>query len=694
MTASTSLAFAPLLPLTVLAALAASALALVAYAAWQRARGWPWRAGVLALLLLVLAGPSVQRERREGLPDIAVIVADRSPSQGIADRPAATEAAVGALHQALAAFPDIEVRTVVVEGATDADAALAPDGEGTRLFTALGRALADVPRESLAGVFAVTDGQVHDVPDALEAGFDAPLHVLLTGRPQESDRRLIVEQAPAYGLVDSDVEIAVRIEDDAVPAGQAVRVELRQDDGDATTELVPVGETTVLRLRLGHAGTTVVELGAEARQDEITLANNRAVVAISGVRERLRVLLISGEAHTGERVWRSLLKADPGVDLVHFTILRPPEKQDGTPVRELALISFPVRELFELKLEEFDLIIFDRYRRRGIIPQGYLQNIAGFVRKGGALLVSAGPDFASPLSLYRTPIGDILPARPTGDVYHEGFLPALTDQGRRHPVTADLAGASPEAPRWGRWFRQVDVDVVRGEVLMAGARERPLLVLDRVQDGRVAELLSDNAWLWGRGFEGGGPQAELLRRVAHWLMKEPELEEDSLRAELRNGQLVVTRQTLDTDAAPVTVTGPTGEAMELVLEDAGRGRAVGRLDVSVPGLYRLDDGKRRALAAVGALNPLEWADLRATPVPLQAVADATGGGVRWLTAGGVPALRRVEAGRDAEGRDWLGVVRNRRYIVVGIDSYPFLPAGMVLALALGGLALAWRSEGR
>ena len=97
---------------------------------------------------------------------------------------------------------------------------------------------------------------------------------------------------------------------------------------------------------------------------------------INGVRDRLRVLLVSGEPHAGERTWRNLLKSDASVDLVHFTILRPPEKQDGVPVDELSLIAFPTRELFIEKIEDFDLIIFDRYRRRGILPSLYLENIA------------------------------------------------------------------------------------------------------------------------------------------------------------------------------------------------------------------------------------------------------------------------------------------------------------------------------
>ncbi len=689
-----SIGLAPLVAGGLLAALAVLAVAALGFGLMRRARGLGWRALVMAALLALLANPSLDREERRALPDLVVLLDDQSPSMAMPQRRAAADAALAVLETELGAFADVEVRRVAVGGA----GAAAPGGvprSGTFAFAALGRALADVPAESVAGVIVVSDGQVHDAPPAASALAPWPVHALIAGRPGEIDRRLIVDQAPTYGLVDDELEIAVTIEDAGAPADSTpVPVTVTLDGGEPRTKLIVPGERTAVAVTLSHAGPTVVELAAQPRPDELSDLNNRAVVAINGVRERLRVLLISGEAHTGERVWRSLLKADPAVDLVHFTILRPPEKQDGTPIRELALISFPVRELFEVKLDEFDLIIFDRYRRRGIIPQGYMQNIVGFVERGGALFVAAGPDFASPLSLYRTPLGPLLPARPSGDVVLAGFKPMLTDMGKRHPVTADLAGAAPDDPNWGRWFRLIDTVATSGDVLMTGADDRPLLVLGHVRDGRVAQLLSDQAWLWARGFEGGGPQAELLRRVAHWLMKEPELDENALRAEARGTTLTITRQSLDAGAATATVTGPSGTVTEVALEDRGRGRKQAEVAAEEPGLYKVTSGELLALAAVGELNPREWLDLRATDAVLRPVAEATGGAVAWLAVEDLPRIRRVEAGHDLSGPGWIGLVRTRRYVVTGIDQVTLMPAWLALALALGGLALAWRAEGR
>jgi hypothetical protein len=460
--------------------------------------------------------------------------------------------------------------------------------------------------------------------------------------------------------------------------------------------MVPVGRDVPLSIPIEHGGPNIVELEVEAGPQELTLVNNHAAVVINGVRDRLKVLLVSGEPHAGERVWRNILKSDPSVDLVHFTILRPPEKQDGTPIRELSLIAFPIRELFEVRLDEFDLIIFDRYSRRGVIPQAYIENVVKYVRKGGAFLEATGPSFGTPMSLFRTPLGEILPTEPSGNVDEEGFKPQLSEPGWRHPVTADLPGAGEPggSPSWGRWFRQVEAHVHHGTTLMTGDRGAPLLVLDRVGDGRVAQLLSDQMWLWARSFEGGGPQAELLRRLAYWLMKEPDLEENDLRAVIEGDRLVVTRQSLEPNDKPVTVTAPDGTTSELKLTAEHGGRSVGTLAVSQMGLYRVTDGTRTALAAAGPLNPIEFADVRATAEKLAPISAATGGGVEWIGTGTIPDVRRVSAGRATAGHGWIGFRENGDYVVAGFSETPLLPGIAALLLAVGALIGAWRREGR
>jgi hypothetical protein len=692
-----TIAFTPLIPWPLIAAFGGVALLILVLGAWRRVRGIYWRGAVVVILLTILANPALVEEKRTPQRDVAVVMLDESPSQTIGDRSAASEAALQKVQAELAEDHNLDVR--VVRAAKQQPGA---GDDGTRLFDALNRELADIPRQRLAGVVMITDGEVQDVPtgDAKTAAsqLGAPLHVLLSGHPGEGDRRLVVKEAPSFGLVGKEVPLTVRVEDLPETGGTSAadaKLTWRKDGGPPHIQMVPVGRDVPLSIPIDHGGPNVLELSVDQGPQELTLVNNRAAVVVNGVRDRLKVLLVSGEPHAGERVWRNILKSDPSVDLVHFTILRPPEKQDGTPIRELSLIAFPIRELFDVKLDEFDLIIFDRYSRRGVIPQAYIQNVVNYVRKGGAFLEATGPSFGTPMSLFRTPLGEILPTEPTGNVEEEGFKPELTEQGWRHPVTEDLPGAgSPGGtPSWGRWFRQIDAHVHHGSTLMTGDHGEPLLVLDRIGQGRVAQLLSDQMWLWARGFEGGGPQAELLRRLAYWLMKEPDLEENDLRASIDGDRLLITRQSLDPDNKPVTVTAPDGTTSTLTLTPAHGGESTGTVAVTQMGLYRVTDGTRTALAAAGPLNPIEFADVRATPDKLQPIVNASGGGIFWI-ADGVPEIRRVASGRATAGHNWLGLRENDDYIVAGFSETPLLPGIAALLLAIGTLIAAWRREGR
>lgn len=709
--------FAPVIPAWLLGVLAVVAFAALAPALLRigigpdgkrrvaPVRGALLRLAAFAALFLALANPRLVEETRETRPDIALLLVDRSDSAALGPRAAQVEAARAQIEARARRLSELELRTVEVPEAGN---------QGTRLWTAMERALAEVPRARLAGVIALTDGQVHDIPPA--PALEAPFHLLLPGRAGEVDRRIRVVEAPGYGIVGRSVELRVVVEDLGAPSGGAARLTIRRDGGAPRVESVPVGREHRIAVNIERGGPTVVELTAETRPGvagdprggEVSDLNNRAVVSINGVRDRLRVLLVSGEPHAGQRTWRRLLKADPNVDLVHFTILRPPEKDDLTPLHELALIAFPVRELFQVKLREFDLIVFDRFANRGLLPPVYLRNIADYVRGGGALLLSVGPEFAGPTSLASTPLGQVLPARPpTGPgaaqaaLLEQPYRPRITAVGARHPVTENLPGANPAEgpgdPTWGRWYRALRADARAGQTVMEGPGGTPLMVLDRVGEGRVALVLSDHIWLWSRAHDGGGPQGELLRRIAHWTMKEPELEEEALTARIDHGTLSVVRRSLDGGAPPeIAVTAPDGSVTRHRPEAQG-GRATVEMTAALPGVWQATDGRRTAFAAAEAGNPLEIADLRADESRLRPLAEATGGAVRWLgaeAAPAVPELRRVAAGRDTQGPGWIGLRRNADHTVTGITALPLLPPWLALPLVLGLAILAWRREGR
>ena len=692
-----SINFAPLVSDWIIVVLGAAALAMVALGVFTRARGTPLRALALIGLVAALLNPVVREEDREPLNDIVVLVVDRSQSQDLAGRMDLVDKAETEVTDALRGLEHTELRVATVTSG------IAAGEDGTHLMAALKRALADVPPERYAGTVMITDGQVHDVPDSIaELGYAGPLHALITGRQGEQDRRLVVEDAPRFAIVGQQQRARIKVEDAGLEGNRIVTVTVSVDGGQAQTHEAVTGQSLELGFEVGHGGMNVIDVAVNPLPGEISAENNRAVIVTEGIRDRLRVLLVSGEPHPGERTWRNLLKADASVDLVHFTILRPPEKQDGTPIRELSLIAFPTRELFVEKLEEFDLIVFDRYTQRGVLPLAYLANVVEFVNNGGAVLIAAGPDYASPLSLYRTPLGEILPAIPTGNVVAEPFHPRITEAGRRHPVTSELGADYLDEdgePRWGRWFRIIDAEVRDGDTVLDGPGGRPLMLLTRQQEGRVALLLSDQAWLWTRGFEGGGPQSELLRRFAHWLMKEPELEEEALTGRHEQGRLVVERRTMSDESAPVTVTAPSGRETTVELEELSPGLFQARLDVSEAGIHRLSDGKLASVAAVGNTDSLETLDLHASADRLEPVVEESRGGIAWLggvgdaEAADIPQLVKVRPGRAMAGPGWLGLQSAEAYTVRAIEELPLFGLLLSLALLMGLLVATWYREG-
>ncbi len=697
---TTGISFAPMVPMWAITILALIGLALVVYGVVRRARGALLRALPIAALLVVLADPKLVSENQQPLKDIAVVVVDDSDSQKLGQREKRAEAAVEKITADLAAAGDVEVRTIRA-GRTDSSGGQ----DGTRLFGALTAEMNDIPKQRLAGIIVVTDGQVHDALTPAQAKqaeapyLNAPLHVLITGERKEIDRRIRIENAPDFGLVGKEAVVKLRVEDTTVRRGTRVPVTIRRNGGEAQQIMLPAGESENVPMAIENAGGNVFEVAVNHTPDELSATNNRAIVSINGVRDRLRVLLVSGQPHVGERSWRNLLKSDPNVDLVHFTILRPLNKDDGTPLNELSLITFPIRELFEEQINEFDLMIFDRYNQRGLIPNQYMANIARYIENGGALLLTVGPEFAENYTLFGNQLQQLLPAEPSGRIFNGSFRPQISPIGRRHPVTAGLGrteGGQGDVneTNWGRWLRHVQVVPEKGNAVMTGQDNEPLLILDRVGKGRMALLLSDTIWLWGKGFDGGGPQTELMRRTAHWLMKEPELEEEALTAAATPDGLTVTRRSLAENELPVTITRPNGSEETVVPKYVADGKFVAQAPVSEPGVYRLSDGINTTLTPVGTPNPLEAYDVVSTEDKLKPLADATGGGVYWLEDTTAPTIRRITTTRVAHGASWMGLLSNEQYLVTGLNQRPLAPLALLLLAIMAGAMLAWWREGR
>ena len=686
-----SISFNPLIPLGLAGVVMGLAAAALILALVKQQPGSLMRSLAGIVIAVLLFDPSLVEEEREPIRDMAVVLIDETPSQQLGDRPAISDAIFKQVMEKLSDFS----KTMNVRIARFSHQSIEEAEKGTQLFETLRQSVSDIPKRRLAGAILITDGRVHDVPAVdISESFPAPIHTILTGQAGERDRRLEIVRSTNYGLVGQSGEITLIIHDEG-KKGLLAELQMSVDGKVIGQETVPEGVEQTIKIPLTKRGKTIVSLKVSAMEGELTDKNNQAVVSINAVRDRLRVLLISGVPHMGERTWRNLLKADPSVDLVHFTILRPPEKQDSTPIQELSLIAFPTRELFETKLNDFDLIVFDRYRRRGVLPSLYLSNIVDYVKNGGALLEVAGPSFAGPFSLYQSPFAEILPGRPTGAVIEYGFQPKLSEAGLRHPVTSQLSGGPQislkDKIKWGRWFRQAEVVRKDGNTLMTGLDENPLLILDRVEKGRVAQLTSDHIWLWSHGFEGGGPHGEFIRRLSHWLMKEPELEENKLSAEVEASQLKIELRSLLPVDPVVDITDPDGKLTKVSLKHLGNGRYVGGSLVKEAGLYKLDDGSTSLFVPVGALNPLEYMQVIASPEIIGPATQSTGGKMYWANSQ-IPAIRHIVQGRVMGAKNWLGLRQNNDYRVTGLGRLSLIPAILAIFLVVGSLIFAWRRE--
>ena len=690
-----NMAFDPLLPAVWIIVLGSLMFLAALAAGIGRLRSYFLRLLAGLFLVLALLNPQTVIEERDPLQDVVLIIKDESESMKLGERSEAADKTYQALLEQLKADPSLDVSTALIR----------PNSDGTRLTTSLIDGLGNLPASRLAGVIAITDGQVHDLPQNPETLLPegVPFHSIIIGEEKARDRRISAIVAPKYGLVGEQAEFELRVDDPGFE-GERANIEIKLNGETKARFPATIGNRISIPIEIERRGPNTVELTVRAAEGELTLNNNVFVAEILGIRDRMQVLLVTGEPHNGGRSWRNLLKSDPAVELVQFTILTNPRvKNTNARQGELSLIAFPTRQLFEEKLDEFDLIIFDHFRRRfapsrsgrstPILSPVYLQNVARYVDDGGALLIATGPAFAEKESIYRSPLSAVLPTRPTGETTKETFKPELNEKGRRHPITSSFAGKEDQS--WGKWFRIIDNKPISGDVLMEGPDAAPLLVIDKIGEGRVAMLMSDQAWLWSKGFDGGGPYSEMFRRTAHWLMGEPDLDAEKLTATAENGLLAIERRTLEDRAQTVVVEKPDGTKETIRLSKTANGIYRGSVKSAGQGAYRLASGDVTTITAIGSLNPKEYAKLQPTTEILTPLAEGTGGGLfpTELSAS-LPAIRRIKAGKTAKDADWMGLVAHEDYAVRSSKRSPLAPGWLFFALALLSMGGAWLREGK
>ncbi len=680
-----NLEWAPLLP-TPLIALIAVIVVIAAGVRFVGSRiGAILRLFSAAALCLFLMGPMTTEQSFEALPDQALILTDQSASTQLGDRPELMAAATSRL------------RAKLTEEGLDVIEASFGDQTTSDLAQGLTSGLAAANREQLSSVFVLSDGQVSGAETAIARELPVPLHTVLVGdEANEQDRSVRFLSAPRFGIVGDQLTFEFMVEDQGF--GDTIPAFLSIDGERIANQMVSPGEPSLFTVSMERPGERVIEIEVPQTRSELTLRNNTVSAGVNIIRDRLRVLLISGEPHAGERVWRNVLKSDPAVDLVHFTILKPGNKEVTASRAELNLIEFPSRELFRDKLEHFNVVIFDRYTYRNVISASELASVTRYVERGGALLIAAGPELSGDGSLVaQATLSRVLPIGQMGTAAERAFVPQVSDLGQRHPITSALQ----DQDDWGRWLRHIPADVRSGDVLMTAGDVAPLLITDRVGDGRIAMLLSDHLWLWSRGFDGGGPHREFLRRLVHWLMAEPELEEEALAASLSEGGLLeIRRRTLSETIGPVRMTLDSGTPQTVTLEQRSEGLFSLSLDAFDAERVTLEttteDGEVLRAAALRSQNPsLELTQVALTSEHLGAASSRTGGGlVSWMSAGSDgPSLRRVRPGRpDKHGRGWFGYVPREARTILSEKAHPLADRWMYALLAGGLLLLAWLFE--
>jgi len=675
-----SLNFYPFIPINLLFLLILLSLSVVFIGFKLRAPGNIFRATLICLILLSIANPTIISENRENIPDTVALILDLSPSQNINNRKSLAQNSYNSIKTELEKINNLDIRLKTINGK-----------KGSKLFEPLASMVGDISSDRVAGAIIITDGQIEDAPSILENyNFKAPINIILTGEKQEKDRRLIIESSPRFGIVGEEIKIDIKVEDISANTPNAL-VTINMNDEIEQSRSIPIGEVVTITMPLERAGITSLNIEVEPGKEELTLQNNKSVIEINAIRERLKVMLVSGEPNMGLRSWRNLLNSDPSVDLVHFTILRPPNKQDLTPVGELSLIPFPSRELFQANLNDFDLIIFDQYHLRGILPQFYLKNVVEYVVNGGALLDASGPEYAGPYSLSLSPLQNILPTEPTGDIIVQEFIPIMTKDGERHPVTANLKDNINS--NWGPWYRMVEGLTIAGDVLLEGPDARPLLVLNRVGQGRVAQILSDQSWVWTKSGVNKGPQADLLRRLVHWLMKEPELEENELSAKVDNDTILVTKNSLNLDKKPIISTSPDNIKEEIFLEDIGKGKQIGKILSPKEGTWKFSSGNSQISLIVGNSNSSEYLDVRTTDNIVKPIVSYTSGSINWVNnEKNIPKIKHIKKNTLTDNSKNIQLIKNEKYYVKNIQQSSLTPWYFVMIFSLILLFLSWYRE--
>jgi uncharacterized membrane protein len=648
-------------------------------------------ASILALLAAVLRPVAIQSRGTPVGPRVVVLV-DGSRSidlpglVGTRRQTAATALAEldkrGAeLRQALYAFGDgPPVATALAAGAFTA-----PPMPYSDLTTAL-EAVAKSPDERPSAIVVLSDGRLDrpaeagakEATVAALASLRVPVHTLALAKDAPADASIRAVKAAGAAVAHQPLSLRIELGCDGGLVCDELPVTVRElrAEGEPTrlaqgTAKVVDGKATLeLSVTLDRAGPRVLEVAAQMPKGDTIADNDRRLITIDVARERVRILHVAGRPTYDVRALRTWLKSDASVDVVAFFILRTPSDEVNADQDELALIPFPVDELFSEHLSSFDAVVLQDFNARPYGLSKYLGKLADYVTKGGGLIMVGGPDAFVPGHYAGTELARVLPIELSETVGSGGvdlapFVPRVSRAGAGAPVLqplrALLGESLPEMPGTnlvGDAREGATVILEHPSLKTPSGARMPVLALGEHEGGRTIALTVDGSHrLSFSAFAAGAAgraHGAFWDAMLGWLMRDPRFEPAAI--ELPMGCIAGE----ETKLRLRSVAGDKGKAT-VVLRRLGSSEVVREVATELDGLSeativsigRLDPGGYSASLALGEGSQKthrdfacerggsEWADSRPDLERLRAIADATGG--KMALASDVSALPMPEA---------------------------------------------------
>ncbi|MEL6341857.1 MAG: glutamine amidotransferase [Myxococcota bacterium] len=490
-----------------------------------------------------------------------VVLIDRSASMDVREEGVSRSASVDGILSTVQGTVGTSVEVFSFSDDVQAGVPAAYDGQGTNIGVALAAVADRYLGQDLRGIVLISDGIDRGAlrKDLAEVGEDVsaavaiapelpgPLTVYQVGSAERLHDEAITEVVTGgFAFLRTPFTLTARLR--GTP-GDTLPVTLSREGRLVDTRDVTLGEDGSGEVNFQVTPTAVGrfawELAIPVDPADAVPGNNTYPVVIRVVRDRTRVLQVSGSPSYDQKFLRLFLKEDPSVDLVSFFILRTREDFGaGWNADELSLIAFPYQRLFNEELETFDLVVLQNFNYAPYFEyeaMALLENIASYVRDGGALVMTGG-DRSFDLGRYgNTPISSILPVRlgvSNKMASEEPFQPQLTAAGRNHPITRIVLERDGDADAWDTLPNMDGFNFTGGlvpgsAVLLehptareASGERVPILAVREVEEGRVMSLAVDASWRWSfsEAAEGRGNQVYLRfwKNALRWLVADPE----------------------------------------------------------------------------------------------------------------------------------------------------------------------------